>query len=343
VEIRTADDVLELLDASVASAAVGAAVELGLFWLLADEPLGFAEVGERLGIPAARARVWLQLLEGAGLIEPTDSGYRPSSEAREAILAAYSRGTWALLAEEARERRDGLSDLPRRLREPGPAVPTPSYVVRMAADPDRARRFTRMLYELHQPLADLVADSIDLGDAGRLLDLGGGSGVVSITLARRFPRLKITVADIPTVCAAGRDIAEENGLGFRITYQPVDLLHDDLPRGFDAVLECDVGLYDEALFGRVRAALRPGGRFVVVDQLAPDDDHPPAHLEWALEGALRDPGFAAPTVASVADLMRAAGFEDVLHRLLPAMGGPGDRFAERMTLIEARAPVAADA
>ena len=48
------------------------------------------------------------------------------------------------------------------------------------------------------------------------------------------------------------------------------------------VLECDVNVYSEALFRKVWAALNPEGRFVIVDQLAPERGvAPPSRLHWA--------------------------------------------------------------
>jgi hypothetical protein len=48
-----------------------------------------------------------------------------------------------------------------------------------------------------------------------------------------------------------------------------DLLQDDLPIGFDMVLLCDVGLFDEVLFRKIYDALNLDGRLVVVDKFAP--------------------------------------------------------------------------
>ena len=63
----------------------------------------------------------------------------------------------------------------------------------------------------------------------------------------------------------GREIAVENGLEKRVSYQAVNFLQDDIPSGFDMVLECDVGIYNETLFRKIHKALNPGGRFVILD------------------------------------------------------------------------------
>jgi 16S rRNA G1207 methylase RsmC len=77
-------------------------------------------------------------------------------------------------------------------------------------------------------------DYLDMTGVNRLLDLGGGSGVVSLALLRQHPHLTSTVVGIANGCSAGREIAQENSLSDRITYQAADFVHDELPGGYDA-------------------------------------------------------------------------------------------------------------
>jgi len=337
----TPDDVLDLVDAPVDGAAVGAALELGLFWLLEPRPLEVDAVASALGMPARRCERWLDVLGQAGLVERGPSGCSPTAAARATILGSYSRETWALLAEEARERLATLADLPARLRAPAPGpAAAPSiqpYVARMAADPDRARRFTRMLAEVHRPLAAALAEQIDLAGVGRLMDLGGGSGVVSMALAERWPDLAVTVVDVPTVCAAGRELVAERGLGGRIGFWPADFVHDRLPAGFDAVLECDVDVYGEELFGRIRDSLDAGGRYLIVDALDPDVGSA-ERLRWAFQRSLAGADDVPATPGTIADQLRAARFAVVASGPLPPLPGPSREIGDGgLWLIEARA------
>ncbi|TNF71217.1 MAG: methyltransferase [Acidobacteria bacterium] len=340
---QTPDEVLALLDGSSTSAALGAAMELGLFWLLAERPLALPEIAGELNIPPRRCSYWLDLLCKAGLLEERSEGYAPTATARESILDVYSQDTWALLAEESRERFRVLGDLPSHLGEPGSVweiqgLSPPMYIDQMSEEPERARRFTRMLFELHEPLAAELAEFLDLSGAKRLLDLGGGSGVVSMALARRYPEMAFTVVDIPNVCIAGRELAAEHDLADRIAYNPADFLTDELPSGFDVALECDVNVYSEALFRKVRKALDPGGRFLIVDQFAPAEGiAPPPRLHWAFAGALIRPDYAFPTAAQIKDQLERAGFELLPDLRLPSAPGPSERMTGGMIVIEARA------
>ncbi len=177
----------------------------------------------------------------------------------------------------------------------------------MVNDPDRARRFTRMLYELHQPLANHLAELLDMTGVRRLMDLGGGSGVVSLALLRRHPGLSATVVDIEHVCSAGREIAQEDSLADRITYHAADFVHDELPGGYDMVLKCDVGVHSEALYRKLWAALNQGGRLVIVDHFAPADNVvSPARLYWTFQDSLADPDLGVMTVAKLQNQLDAS-------------------------------------
>ncbi len=313
--ISTAEEVDTLFSATAYSAALGAAIESGLLWMLADTPLEAEEVTRALSIPLRRCGYWLQCLEAAGILDETAQGYAPSAPARAAILERFSRESWAHLAQDERERVAGVQQLAPFLATPGSiwtaqGLARPAdYVEKMRQDPARAREFTRMLFEVHQRMAAEIAAALELSGAQQVLDLGGGSGVVSMALLRRYPELRATVVDLETVCAAGREIAEEEGFGGRLTYFPADLLNGRFPGGNDLALLCDVGLYDHRLFVAAYAALKPGCRLVIADQFSPAEGRPHrTRLEWLFLESLDNPEAALPTVEQVRERLARAGF-----------------------------------
>jgi SAM-dependent methyltransferase len=318
----TTDDVFYLMDSYVTSAAMNAALELGLFWLLNEHPMDTVGIAQALDIPNNRCQYWLQLLSSIGLIELGPEGYAPSSTTRTAILNAYSQETWAFLAGEARDRFPAVHDLTLHIRQAGSAwtvqgLTPPDYFAQLVQSPERARRFTRMLYEIHLPLAEQVAEYLDMSGVDRLMDLGGGSGVVSLALLRRHPHLTAVVVDIANVCAAGREIAAENSMENRITYYEADFLRDDLPSGFDMVLECDAGPYSDVLLRKIRTALNPGGRLAIVDQFAPTEGVAPSSwLYWAFLASLENPNFTLLTVTEAQSRLKQAGFQLLSERTL---------------------------
>lgn len=318
-QLTTPQEVTALLSATTGAAALGAAIETGLLWVLAEDPLPAPEVSRRLGIPARRCQYWLQYLCELGILTEGPHGYVPSAVAKEAVLDAHSRESWQHLVEDERERSACVHYLVQHLAIPGSIWtaqgmdPPPNYVEKMRRDPVRAREFTRMLYEVHQTLANEVASLLDLRGARHMLDLGGNSGVVSMALLRRYPDLCATVVDLATVCETGREIAAEQGFSNRLTYHAADFMHDALPTGFDLVLKCDVGIFAETLYVMVWEALEQGGQFVLVDYFSPTEEKlHPSRLRWSFLDSLHDPDFSIPTAAQVRAQLARTGF-----RVLP--------------------------
>jgi len=336
---KSPDDVLDLMDAYIPSAALNTAMELGIFWLLDKQPHEASSIAKILGIPGNRCRYWLQLLMDMELIEPVSGGFAPTSVARATILDIYSQETWTCLASMARERFPVVLDLTKLIREPistwqSQGLSPPNYLSQLQEKPEEANRFTRMLYELHLPLAEALADCMNIPDAKSLLDIGGGSGVFPMALLRRYPVLEAVVIDIPNVCEVGSKIAQENKLGDRISYTAIDFIKDELPGGFDVVLCCDTGPYSQALFRKIRGALNPGGRLIIVEQFpAERDTLTPPWLTWSFRSSLHEPDFSLPSLADIEDPLERSGFRISSMNTIPHKGAV--RWSKSWFILEA--------
>jgi 3-hydroxy-5-methyl-1-naphthoate 3-O-methyltransferase len=325
MKLETTEDILELLGGNVASAALGTAMELGLFWLLAEGPLSAPDVAHSLNIPLNRCHLWLQLLCKLGLLENSAAGYAPSTITRQAILNTQSQETWAFQAREERDSSLSVRDLALNIGKPMSTWQarnmTPSDKLHQEQeDGSYVARFTRKLCEIHTPLAEQLANMLDLEGVKRMLDLGGGSGVVSFALLRKRHELTSVVVDVERVCQAGREIASENGLEKRITYLVADFLKDDLPTGFDMVMLCDVGSFGEILFRRIHDVLNSKGRLVIVDKFAPSKSNPPpSRLASAFLGSLEYPASSIDftTAEVVQTRLQQAGFRDFSTTSVP--------------------------
>ena len=315
---ETTEEIVDLMDSFIASAALGTAMELGIFWLLAKKPLSATNVAQSLNIPLNRCHNWLQILCKLGLLENSTEGYAPSVIAREAILNVQSQDTWAFQAREDRDSSLFVRDLALNISKPMSTWQTrnltpPDYFQRIQEDPSYAARFTRKLYEIHCPLAEQLANMLDLRGVKSLLDLGGGSGVVSFALLRKQHDLTSVVVDVENVCQAGREIASENKLEKRITYLAADFLQDDLPTGFDMVMLCDVGSFSEILFRRIYDVLNLKGHLVIVDKFAPSRiSAPPSRLSSAFLDSLKYPAQSIDftTTEVVQTRLQQSGFRD---------------------------------
>jgi trans-aconitate methyltransferase len=170
-----------------------------------------------------------------------------------------------------------------------------------------------------------VLELLDPAPGEAILDLGCGTGELAAELARRGARVLALDSDPAMVAAARRRLGDDrvllaDGHDFTLA-EPVDAVFSNaalhwMPRPAEVAV-------------RVRAALRPGGRFVAELGGAGNID---AILE-ALAAAMAEAGLPEPacpwyfpTLAEYAALLEAAGFRvarmEHFPRPTPLDGGP---------------------
>ncbi|MFF7062886.1 methyltransferase [Pseudomonas sp. NPDC008258] len=115
----------------------------------------------------------------------------------------------------------------------------------------------------------------------RMLDLGGGPGLVAIALARQLPDLHGAVFDFAETAAVAQDNIERAGLEKRLGIISGDLDRDDFGRGYDLIWCSSVLHFADDLDGvlrRVHAALNPGGVLICCHAEVPEDRQTAARM-----------------------------------------------------------------
>lgn len=138
-----------------------------------------------------------------------------------------------------------------------------------------SEHFTMALAGRAKNVAPELAQRLDLTGAATLLDVGGGTGIYSIALLRRFTHLSAIVFDRPDVLTIARRMADEYGVADRLSCVAGDMFADPLPAA-DVVLLSNI-LHDwdvpecQQLVSRCADALQPAGRLIIHDVLLDDD------------------------------------------------------------------------
>lgn len=117
-----------------------------------------------------------------------------------------------------------------------------------------------------------LADTAPALAPGAALDLGCGEGGDSVWLAEAG--WQVTGVDISaTALERARELAENRGVGDRITWQLLDLAQEFPPGQFDLVSACflasPVELPRSAVLQRALDAVAPGGTLLLVSHAAP--------------------------------------------------------------------------
>ncbi len=124
-------------------------------------------------------------------------------------------------------------------------------------------------------IAEQAMEAIDFGTARRVLDVGGGAGAFAIEIARRWPDLRVTVADLPAVASIAESRIREAGLSERVEVAALDVFEQPLPAGHDMLTFVRV-LHDHEddavtrLLAAAADALEPGARIAIIEPMAGD-------------------------------------------------------------------------
>jgi ubiquinone/menaquinone biosynthesis C-methylase UbiE len=187
----------------------------------------------------------------------------------------------------------------------------------MLADPAEAEAFSRAQHAGSLGPALLLAKTIDLSGAATLLDVAGGTGAYAITLCQRYPGLRATILDFPSVTAVAARYIRDAALGDRIALVGGDARETEWPAGQHAVLMSyllsAVGAADiPVLIERARRALVPGGRVILHDFVLDEDRSGPASAAgFFLQYLTLRTDAVSFTASELAAWLADAGFEGI--------------------------------
>jgi len=320
---------MDLETAFMASRLVIAAERLQVFRELHRKKLPATAIGKKLKIHHRYLTFFLDALVSMGLLRKKEDLYWNSTLADKYFIRERPIHWTRQFSAEGVEVFEAFTVLEKILKS-GKSHWTirgrkkQNYVESMRKHPEEARDFTQMLFYYHQTDADALAGYLDLHKAQSLLDVGGGSGVMSIALAKANPNLRACILEVEPVCQIARENIRKAGLSHRIGAVAGDF-RKELPRGYDVILCCDIGAIPKALLRKVHRNLPPEGMIVLVDRfLSEDKTDPLDKLLYHLVGS----AFGMETRQEMAEALKSCGFRKVkthnLHQdLWVITGGVG--------------------
>lgn len=306
-------DVIDIMTGYQQSAALAAAVQLGVFDELAERPLDAEELASALGATPLGIRALLDSLVGLSVLSrhdgiyhagPVASRLRASGDLRlVAEKEAFFARVWLDLAESIRTGRPQLDPWQARIR----------------SDPDQAKRFLRALVVLADQTGPDLAQLPGFVAGAKIADLGGGLGSYAVPLAAAGGN--VTLFDLPQVISwAKAEISVSSSFeppSDRLSFIACDLLasplNPEIDDEYDIVLLSHLlhDLDDEDAVRVLRVARQicaPSGQVAVFE--LPGD--PPGSFGPLFDLMMQvETRGRARRVDELAGLMQEAGLQDV--------------------------------
>jgi predicted O-methyltransferase YrrM len=259
--------IVETFHAMIVARAIMVGTRLGVFDVLAGQPLTAAATAERLSLNESALEKLLNLLLAMRYLSREDGRYGLTRMAR----------TW-MVGDAPNSLRDNM--LLRFLE--WEAVEGTEQFVRTGKSLDAHdriqgddwRTYQRGMRSLARLSAGEVTRRIRIPRAPRaMLDIGGAHGTYSVAFCRRYPTLTATILDLPQAVEVSAPILAEEQMGDRVVFSAGNALTEDLGRDrWDFIFVAHlVHHFDKAanadLIRRAADALRPGGLIAILDVL----------------------------------------------------------------------------
>ena len=316
---HSSDPLSRMLYGAIPTKLLLTAIELKVFDHLA-EPIPAESLAQAIATPPENTRMFLDALTANELLNKQDGRYRNTPLAEAFLVEGRPTYLGEALADLAEWMRPALESLTALVKgEPTPpAGPT---------DPSVRNRETEIYANYQragraQHAAATISKLPEFPQMNRMLDLGGGAGLIGLAIVAAHPTMSGVIFDRPETVEVAQRFIREYELEDRVTVMGGDYGKDSIGDGYDLVwtsytLNFFRGDLD-SLFRKIHASLNPGGVFA---SLAEGLTHERTRPTLLINSMLGVPDGSALMFdeGEIAQAMLRAGFRSVHSR--PA-GGP---------------------
>lgn len=312
--------VFEIAAASVAARALWAVAEAGVADHLGAEPRSADELATSVGAHAGALYRIMRLLASQGIFHEHEGRRFSQTPMSETLRSDHPTRTRAAVRMVGMPSiHSGVGRIDASLATGGTgweAAHGEPIFDWLARHPAEASLFNDSMIGIHGGEQPATADAYPF--AGTVVDVGGGSGNMIVSILKRHPEARGVVFDRPHVAAEATARLKAEGLDARASVASGSFF-DGVPAGGDVyVLSHIIHDWDEAkclqILGHVKAAKKPGAKVLIVEMVVPPPNvmHPAKMLDIMM---LLCPGGQERTEDEYRALLAKAGLR--LTRVIP--------------------------
>lgn len=325
------DDLIKLAYGFSVSKVLFTSVKFDVYTKLSKSEKSASQLAAELQLPERSFTRILNACAAFGLLKKNNGKYSNSAVAEEYLVAGKPLyygyhinalndrlyGPWGNLEEiikkdEFHPSVEGKSD---------------DIIKAVASTKEFARKAMMSQHNYSQMIAKDFAEMVDLSKYKKMLDVGGGTAILTVEALKKNPHLQSIVFDRAFVLAVAEDIVAGHGVGDRVKLQPGDILVDPFPEGADvALLSGILDGYEEktcrAIIKKIYDYLPSGGLFLVTESVIYDDRSGPIFPSiFSLILLLQTKDGDARSQGEMTEWMRDAGFTDIKYKIMENLSG----------------------
>ncbi len=329
-EVNTSfENLYGMLIAPIRSKLILAGIELGVFNHM-SEPKTAETVAAEIGTHPENTRLFLDGLAACDLVTKKDGTYRNTKVAQEFLVEASQTYLGELFTFQTQmSMYAGLNDLPELVRE-GPPPPTPEMDM---ASGEMWAQFAKSMANSEragaaQQAARIVSELPEFPTLKKMLDLGGGPGLIGTAIVASHPGMSGVIFDQPAVANVAQAFVGEYGLDDRIEIMGGDYITDSIGEGYDLVWASATLNFArddmDSMVAKIYDSLSPGGVFISCSEgLTHERTKPDVMVLSMISLSLMGQDMCFDQ-GEIADLMLRVGFKSIRSRTLETDWGPMD-------------------
>ena len=322
------EDLYRMLIGPIKSKLLLTGIELKVFNHL-SEPMSADTVAEALGTHSENTRLFLDGLAASDLLEKNDGLYQNTAVTQAFLVDGSPTFLGQMFISMQSQYYSNLNGLSNLVKE-GPPPPSPEadigseeMWVQLAVDMAASERVW-----LGQQAVDIASGLSEFPSFQKMLDLGGGPGLVGIAIVAAHPSMKGVIFDRPAIVKVAETFIKEYEMEGRIEVLAGDYNQDSIGAGYDLIWASNTLNFAkhsmDSLTKKIYDALNPGGVFIVLHEGLTNERTKPdimvlSMITMSLMG--QDMCFDQ---SEIADSMLRAGFKSVRSRTLDAPWGAAD-------------------
>ena len=315
-------DLIKMIVAPIRSKLLLTGIKLKVFNQL-SEPKSADAVAKTIDTHPRNTRLLLDGLTAINLLQKKNGLYRNSRIAQ--VFLVEGKPTY--LGDLCSKIRDDsvLENMLPLVREGPPLMPQTSFSEGFSAQYAEIWAGTERAGDA-QLVANIVSELPEFPSFQKMLDLGGGPGIIGISIVASHPRMKGVIFDLPPVAIVAEDFIRKYKMEDRMQILGGDFNCDSIGEGYDLVLACSCLQFAkeiDSIVKKIHDSLNPGGVFTSFFGfgLTRERTKPEFVVLNTLATALlgQDIGFDQ---GFIADSMIRIGFRSVHSRTLDTPWGP---------------------
>ncbi len=313
---------MEMIFGFALSRSIAVAAQFGVADLLKDGPKSADELAQAIGAHPRSLYRLLRALAGAGIFAEEADGHfslTPLSELLRSDAPESLRAFAAMMANEVQF--ETWAQLPYSIETGRPAFPHKSgmpWFAWLEQNPAEAKVFHEAMTSLSAGAVAAVVKAYDFSGINKLVDVGGGHGLLLASVLSRYPNMRGVLYDEPTVIRGAEEVLAAHGVADRCEAVGGDFFRS-VPAGGDAYILKHI-IHDWSdeecltILGHCHTGMIAGGKVLIVEMVIPERKVPAVSKFLDLQMLLFLTG-RERTEAEYRTLLDRAGFE--LTRIAP--------------------------